>query len=54
MTDRTLRMFFVRGDVNDAVPAIQPFTDNTDATLVMAAPFFRTKVGTDTYVDDLW
>ena len=52
--DRTLRMFFVRGDVNDAVPAVRKFTDDTDATLVMAAPFFRTKVGTDTYVDDLW
>ena len=49
---RTLQMYFVRGDVTEALPTIREHTDR--ANLVMAAPFFRTKVGTDTYVDDLW
>ena len=53
-SDRMLRMFFVRGDVTEALPAVQTFTDNANANLVLAAPFFRTAVGTDKYVDDLW
>jgi len=51
---RTLKLFFVRGDVDDALPAIRKFTDNAAAPLVLAAPFFRTAVGTDKYVDQLW
>src|SRR5205085_6573771 len=50
--DRTLQLFFVRGDVTDALPAIKDYTAN--ANLVMAAPFFRTAVGTDKYADQLW
>ena len=38
--------------IREALPTIREHTDR--ANLVMAAPFFRTKVGTDTYVDDLW
>lgn len=49
---RTLRMYFVRGDVAEALPAIREDTEGTP--LVTAAPFFRTKVGTDTYVAELW
>jgi hypothetical protein len=52
--DRTLRLWFVRGDVHDALPAIRTFTDNADAPLVLAAPFFRTAVGTDKHADQLW
>jgi hypothetical protein len=48
--DRTLQLFFVRGDIADALPTIREHTK--DALLV--APFLRTKVGTDAYVDDLW
>jgi hypothetical protein len=50
--DRALRMYFVRGDVTEALPAIEKDTEG--ANLVMAAPFFRTAVGTDTYTDQLW
>jgi hypothetical protein len=52
--DRTLQLFFVRGDVAAALPAIRSYTDAVDATTVLVAPFFRTAVGTDKYVDDLW
>jgi hypothetical protein len=51
--DRTLQLFFVRGDVTEALPAIQKHTDNASAELILAAPFFRTAVGTDKYVDNL-
>ena len=51
--DRRLQLFFVRGDVTDALPTIKAHTDAT-GNLVMAAPFFRTAVGTDKYDDDLW
>ena len=52
--DRSLKLFFVRGDVTDALPAIHAYSESADATTVLAAPFFRTAVGTDKYVDDLW
>jgi hypothetical protein len=51
-------MFFVRGDVRDALPPLRAYTDGIErddlATVRLVAPFFRTVVGTDTYVDELW
>ena len=56
--DRTVQLFFVRGDVRDALPAVRQYTDTaSDAGLArvhLVAPFFRTAVGTDKYADDLW
>ncbi|HEV3227287.1 MAG TPA: hypothetical protein VGZ52_10645 [Acidimicrobiales bacterium] len=56
--ERLLQLFFVRGDVADALPAIHEYTDSIEAnnlaTVRLVAPFFRTKVGTDTYIDELW
>jgi hypothetical protein len=52
--DRTLQLFFVRGDVQDALPVIRTYAESSDATPLLVAPFFRTAVGTDRYVDDLW
>jgi len=52
--ERTLRMFFVRGDVEDALPAIRSYTDGVAASTLLVAPFVRTAVGTDRYVDELW
>lgn len=52
--ERELQMFFVRGDVRDALDPIRAHTESQDVTTVLAAPFFRTAVGTDKYADDLW
>jgi hypothetical protein len=56
--ERLLQMFFVRGDVRDTLPALRVYTDRLAtggvATTRLVAPFFRTVVGTDTYVDELW
>jgi hypothetical protein len=56
--DRTAHLFFVRGDVREALPAVRQYTDTiTDTGLArvhLVAPFFRTHVGTDKYTDDLW
>ncbi len=56
--DRTAQLFFVRGDVRAALPAVRQYTTTiSDAGLAdvhLVAPFFRTHVGTDTYTDQLW
>jgi hypothetical protein len=56
--ERTLQMLFVRGDVRAALDSVRAYTDAVAAsglaTLHLAAPFFATVVGTDTYVDQLW
>jgi hypothetical protein len=56
--ERVLQMFFVRGNVTDAIPVIHQYTDSLEADGLaltrLVAPFFRTAVGTDKYVDDLW
>ena len=49
-----LELFFVRGDVIGALTAVKAHAERSPATPVMVAPFFRTAVGTDKYVDDLW
>ena len=56
-TDRLVQLLFVTGDPADAVARVRSYTDAVEsdagATLLLAAPFLRTVVGTDTYVDQL-
>ena len=56
--ERLVQLFFVRGAVADALPAIRQYTDAIEADSLaitrLVAPFFRTAVGTDKYVDELW
>ena len=56
--ERLCQLLFVRGDVQGALPAVRRYTDAIEAadyaTTRLVAPFFRTVVGTDAYVDELW
>jgi len=56
--ERLCQLLFVHGDVLDALPAVRRYTDAVAsddlATVHLVAPFFRTVVGTDRYVDQLW
>jgi hypothetical protein len=56
--ERLVQLFFVRGSVTDALPPIRQYTDAIEADSLavtrLVAPFFRTQVGTDKYVDELW
>lgn len=56
--ERLVQLFFVRGDVRDSVDRIRSYTDAVEAEGIadvrLVAPFLRTKVGTDAYVDELW
>jgi hypothetical protein len=56
--ERLCQLFFVKGDVRDALAGLRRYTDAIEqsglATVGLVAPFFRTVVGTDTYVDQLW
>ncbi len=56
--ERLCQLLFVSGAVQDALPAIRRYTDAIEeaglATVRLVAPFFRTVVGTDRYVDQLW
>ena len=56
--NRVCQLFFVGGDVREALPRFRAYTDRLDsegiADTLLVAPFLRTKVGTDTYVDQLW
>ena len=56
-TDRLVQLLFVAGDVDRALDRVRAYTDavaiDGTATLQLAAPFLRTVVGTDTYVDEL-
>lgn len=56
-TDRLVQLLFVGGDVEAALDAVRAYADQVEraglATLRLAAPFLRTVVGTDTYVDQL-
>lgn len=55
---RLVQLLFVSGDVTAAVNQVRTYTDAVEsqglAELLLAAPFLRTVVGTDTYVDELW
>jgi len=56
--ERLVQLFFVRGDVRDALPRLRAYTDAIEAEglaqVRLVAPFLRTVVGTDTYIDQLW
>jgi hypothetical protein len=56
--ERLVQLLFVSGDVREALCKVRQYTDAvTDdglAELHLAAPFVRTVVGTDTYIDQLW
>jgi hypothetical protein len=56
--ERLCQLFFVDGDVRQALPHLREYTDSLAAdglaTLRLAAPFHRTVIGTDRYVDELW
>ena len=55
---RACQLLFVRGDVRDVVDRVRAYTDGIEqagiAEVQLVAPWFATKVGTDTYVDELW
>lgn len=56
--DRLVQLLFVGADVAGAVSQVRTYTDAVEsdrlARLRLAAPFLRTVVGTDKYVDRLW
>ena len=56
--ERLLQLFFLHGDVKDSLDRIREYTDALEsgglAKVRLAAPFYKTVVGTDTYVDQLW
>jgi hypothetical protein len=56
--ERLCQLLFVAGDLLEALPAVRAYTEGVDAddlaTVRLVAPFFRTVVGTDRYVDELW
>jgi hypothetical protein len=56
--NRLCQLFFVDGDIRESLPRFRSYTDRLDtdgiADTLLVAPFLRTKVGTDTYVDQLW
>jgi len=56
--ERLVQLVFVRGDVTASIDRMHAYTDAIAeaglADVHLVAPFFRTIVGTDTYVDQLW
>jgi hypothetical protein len=56
--NRLCQVFFVGGDVRVALPRFRDYTDRLAADgiadTLLVAPFLRTNVGTDDYVDQLW
>lgn len=56
--ERLCQIFFVRGEVTDVLDRVRTYTDAIEGSGVadvrLVAPFFRTVLGTDTYVDELW
>jgi len=58
LENRLVQIFFVDGDVKQVLDRIRRYTDRVGAEgladLRLVAPFYRTVVGTDTYVDQLW
>jgi len=56
--ERLCQIFFVKGDVRDSLERFHAYTTAIeDAGLAhtrLVAPFLRTIVGTDTYVDRIW
>jgi hypothetical protein len=56
--ERLVQLFFVDGDVREALPGLRDYTNGVEAAGLadtrLVAPFLRTVVGTDRYVDELW
>ena len=56
--NRLCQLFFVGGDVRDALARFKTYTDSLAADDIadtaLVAPFVRTHVGTDKYVDQIW
>jgi hypothetical protein len=56
--ERLCQLFFVRGDVIDALEPLRSYTEAMErsglASTALVAPFLHTVLGTDTYVDELW
>jgi hypothetical protein len=56
--ERLCQLFFVGGDVRDATKRLHDYTAAVEADGLadarLVAPFHRTVVGTDKYVDQLW
>jgi hypothetical protein len=56
--ERLLHLLFVKGDVRESSAKVRDYTAGVEAaglaTLRLAAPFFATNVGTDSYIDQLW
>jgi hypothetical protein len=56
--NRLCQVCFVDGDVRASLDRFRAYTAAVEsaglADVKLVAPFFRTKVGTDTYVDQLW
>jgi hypothetical protein len=56
--ERLLQLLFIKGDVPDSLASVHAYTDALEsdglANVQLAAPFFRTVIGTDKYVDQLW
>lgn len=56
--NRLCQLFFVGGDVRGTLPRFRHYSDalasHDEADTALVAPFLRTVVGTDTYVDELW
>jgi hypothetical protein len=56
--NRLCQVFFVSGEVRDGLDPFRRYTDAVAAKgladTALVAPFFRTVVGTDTYVDQIW
>jgi hypothetical protein len=59
LENRLVQIFFVDGDVKQVLDRNAPLHRpgrgrRAFADLRLVAPFYRTVVGTDTYVDQLW
>jgi hypothetical protein len=56
--NRLCQLFFVEGDVRTVLDRFRTYTDALAADGVadtaLVAPFLRTSVGTDKYVDEIW
>ncbi len=56
--ERLVQLLFVRGDVRHTLDGLHDYTQAVEgaglADTRLVAPFVRTVIGTDTYVDQLW
>ncbi|HEV8296395.1 MAG TPA: hypothetical protein VGQ20_03830 [Acidimicrobiales bacterium] len=56
--ERLCQLFFLHGDVRATLDRFHTYTNGVEqaglGTTRLVAPFFRTVIGTDTYVDQLW